>query len=90
MCTTNKIYSHHRVTQDVILSLGTPIKGVNGKEMSEIPVPEGTDIILNLLGCNVSPELWGPDSYEWKPERWLNPLPASVTSAHVPGIYSNL
>ena len=79
-----------RVTQDVVLSLATPIKGVDGQEMSEIPIPKGTDIIMNILGCNVSPEIWGPDSQEWKPERWLESLPASVTTARIPGIYSNL
>ncbi|KAJ3515938.1 hypothetical protein NLJ89_g1436 [Agrocybe chaxingu] len=35
-------------------------------------------------------EIWGPDSYEWKPERWLQPLRESVAAAHIPGIYSNL
>jgi len=34
--------------------------------------------------------MWGPDVYEWKPERWLNPLPESVTNARIPGVYSHL
>ncbi|KAF9229902.1 hypothetical protein BU15DRAFT_57751, partial [Melanogaster broomeanus] len=34
--------------------------------------------------------VWGEDALEWKPDRWLKPLPLSVTEAHVPGIYSHL
>ncbi|GLB40486.1 putative cytochrome P450 [Lyophyllum shimeji] len=30
------------------------------------------------------------DAAEWKPERWLSPLPQAVQDAHIPGIYSNL
>ena len=58
--------------------------------MSEIAVPKGTFICVGILACNISEGIWGPDANEWKPERWLNPLPETVTEAGVPGIYSNL
>jgi cytochrome P450 len=58
--------------------------------MSEIPVPNNTDVIIGIMASNRNPELWGEDVLEWKPERWLSPLPDSVAEAHVPGIYSNL
>ena len=45
---------------------------------------------VNVLGLNRDKEIWGPDADEWKPERWLQPLPRSVEDAHIPGIYSNL
>jgi cytochrome P450 len=45
--------------------------------------------MVGVLGANRNPEIWGDDAYEWKPERWLSPLPDSVTQAHMPGIYSN-
>ncbi|KAF9474249.1 cytochrome P450 [Pholiota conissans] len=76
--------------QDVVLPLGTPIKGLNGEEINEIPIPSNTNIIVGIMAANRNPEIWGPDSYEWKPERWLAPLPESVTGAHLPGIYSHL
>jgi len=58
--------------------------------MNEIPIPNNTNIIISIYAANCNPEIWGPDSYDWKPERWLNPLPETVTSANIPGIYSHL
>jgi len=63
---------------------------VDGRERSEIFVAKGTNIIVSAFGANCNPELWGTDSYEWKPERWLSPLPEAVIEAHMPGIYSHL
>ncbi|KAL1693533.1 hypothetical protein GGG16DRAFT_110973 [Schizophyllum commune] len=40
--------------------------------------------------ANRSKDMWGADALEWKPERWLAPLPQSVADAHMPGVYSNL
>ncbi|KAF8809815.1 cytochrome P450 [Phlegmacium glaucopus] len=76
--------------QDVVLPLSTPIKGLDGREITEVPIPNNTNIIVGILAANQNPEIWGPDSYEWKPERWLTPLPESVMTANVPGIYSKL
>ncbi|KAF9806968.1 hypothetical protein IEO21_08435 [Rhodonia placenta] len=76
--------------QDTILSLSEPIVGVNGTVMHEIMVPKGTEIFIGVQGSNGSQARWGGDSYEWKPERWLSPLPKTVTGAPVPGVYSNL
>ncbi|KAF9002260.1 cytochrome P450 [Cyathus striatus] len=76
--------------QDVILPLSNPVKGVDGNDIQEIHVPKGTSVYVSILAANRNPEIWGEDSLEWKPERWLNPLPESVKEAHLPGIYSNL
>ena len=58
--------------------------------MHEILVPAKTEIMVGVLASNRNPALWGPDSDEWKPERWLSPLPDAIKDAHLPGIYSNL
>ena len=58
--------------------------------LDSIFVPKGTRILMGLLKCNTDPDIWGPDAHEWKPERWLSPLPDRVPEAHVPGIYSHL
>ncbi|KAF9002264.1 cytochrome P450 [Cyathus striatus] len=80
-----------RVTnKDVILPLSNPVKGLDGKDLPEIYVPKGTNVFVSILSSNRNPEIWGEDSMEWIPERWLSPLPESVKEAHIPGIYSHL
>jgi cytochrome P450 len=74
----------------MVLPLGSPIEGLDGTQINEIPVPKGTRIFVNIVGCNVDPTIWGNDSHEWKPERWLQQLPGSVSSARIPGVYSNM
>ncbi|KAJ3564031.1 hypothetical protein NP233_g8563 [Leucocoprinus birnbaumii] len=76
--------------KDMVLPLAKPIRTTSGKEISELVVPNGTTIFISIIGANTNPDMWGPDSYEWKPERWLQPLPEKVGEAHMPGIYSNL
>lgn len=72
------------------MPLSSPIRGVDGNMMNEIHVPAGTGIIIGILASNRNPEIWGPDAAEWKPERWLTPLPDAVSNARVPGVYSHL
>jgi len=81
---------YHSALQGAILPVGTPVQCLDGREISEIPVPKGTEFMISIMGCNHNPEIWGPDASEWKPERWLQPLPDSVTAARIPGVYSNL
>ncbi|CAA7267174.1 unnamed protein product [Cyclocybe aegerita] len=78
--------------QDSVLPLSNPIKGVDGNEMHEIIVPKDTDVFVSILSSNrnSNPEIWGPDSYEWKPERWLTSMPDAVVETRVPGVYSHL
>ena len=74
----------------MVLPLSKPIRGVDGKYMNELPIPKGTRIIIAIRACNRYKDIWGEDAHEWKPERWLSPLPTSVTDARVPGVYSNM
>ncbi|KAJ7022626.1 cytochrome P450 [Mycena alexandri] len=76
--------------KDAILTMSTPITTVDGSMVTEIPIPADTHIMVSILAANRNPTVWGPDVLEWKPERWLSPLPKSVADAHVPGIYANL
>ncbi|KAJ3511914.1 hypothetical protein NLJ89_g3825 [Agrocybe chaxingu] len=75
---------------DLVLPLATPVKGIDGSDMHEVLVPNGTTIFVSITSSNTNPRFWGPDSYEWKPERWLQQLPDTVTSARIPGVYSHL
>ncbi|KAI0628909.1 cytochrome P450 [Trametes polyzona] len=76
--------------KDAVLPLSEPIIGVDGSKISEVLVPKDTTVVVGILSCNRNKAIWGEDALEWKPERWLNNLPGSVTEAKIPGIYSNL
>ncbi|KAJ3479304.1 hypothetical protein NLI96_g9146 [Meripilus lineatus] len=76
--------------KDMVLPLSTPIRGVDGTYMNELAIPKDTRLIISIRGCNRNKGIWGDDAYEWKPERWLSPLPNTVTDARVPGVYSNM
>lgn len=79
-----------RARKDAILPLSTPFTGIDSNTISEIVVPKNTTILIGIRAVNTSTEIWGPDAAEWKPERWLSPLPESVTNARIPGVYSNM
>ncbi|EMD37251.1 hypothetical protein CERSUDRAFT_113894 [Gelatoporia subvermispora B] len=76
--------------KDMVLPLSKPIRGEDGRMLSEIPVPKGTVVQIGVQGSNMNKALWGKDALEWKPERWINGLPAAVEEAKIPGVYSHL
>ena len=84
------IQSARRAAKDTVLPLSQPMRGVNGQMISDVAVAKGTQIYLGLRASNLNPRLWGEDAKEWKPERWLKPLPETVSDAKIPGVYSNL
>ena len=79
-----------RPREDVTLPFSKPVHGQDGSELTEVLIPKGTMIFLSLLSANRNPDIWGADSFEWKPERWTNGLPDSVSEAKIPGVYSHL
>ncbi|KAJ3534146.1 hypothetical protein NMY22_g7047 [Coprinellus aureogranulatus] len=83
-------YLAREARQDSVLPLSQPIKTAKGEELESIFIPKDSKLLISMHGCNLDPAIWGPDAHEWKPERWLQPLPQSVSDAKVPGIYSNL
>ncbi|KAF9235019.1 cytochrome P450 [Melanogaster broomeanus] len=76
--------------KDILLPFSTPVKGVDGTEMRDVLIPKETGVLISIIAANRSREIWGEDASEWKPERWLKPLPLSVTAAHVPSVYSHI
>ena len=91
MSTPRLIYSLYRARKDIILPLAWPIPSADGKgEIKEILVKKNTDLYISIYGANLDKKIWGEDAEEWKPERWLNPLPESVSKAHLPGVYSSM
>lgn len=74
--------------KDTVIPLSRPVHGIDGSLMKEITVPRGTKVFLGILGSNLNRDVWGEDALEWKPERWLGPLPIAVSD--IPGVYANL
>lgn len=79
-----------RAKRDFVLPVSEAIPGVNGSPVKEIPVPKGTTIYIGIRASNLDKRIWGEDALEFKPERWLAPLPSSLTEARIPGVYSHL
>ncbi|KAH9899159.1 cytochrome P450 [Cubamyces lactineus] len=76
--------------QDIILPLSEPVRGIDGQLMHQIHLPKDTAVFVGIAASNTNKALWGEDAYEWKPERWLQPLPDAVLDAKIPGVYANL
>jgi len=78
----------YRLAQlDTVLPLSKPIKDIHGIAITEVPVTKGTFVFLGLYSYNRSKDVWGEDASEWKPERWLQPLPKQTSCG---GAFSNL
>ncbi|KAF5336949.1 hypothetical protein D9611_002901 [Ephemerocybe angulata] len=76
--------------KDALLPFSKPVKATDGQYISEVLVPKGTLVVVSIKAINTDPDMWGPDAHEWKPERWLAPIPEAVVEARVPGVYSHL
>ena len=91
MCFVSLTYGlDTRANHDTSLPLSQPIRGKDGNMINEVTIEKGTMTIVAIRACNRNKSLWGDDAHEWKPERWLSPLPETLTDAHIPGVYSNL
>ena len=75
--------------KDVVLPLSAPIQDVNGRKVHEIFIPKDTNVYAQIYNLNRDPSIWGSDAAEWKPERFLAPLPQSVADANIQGLYGN-
>jgi hypothetical protein len=76
--------------QDVTVPLHTPVKGTDGQMISHIHIAKNQNVIIGIANCNRDTRIWGNDAMEWKPERWLGPLPESLVEAHIPGVFPNV
>ncbi|EUC61521.1 cytochrome P450 family protein [Rhizoctonia solani AG-3 Rhs1AP] len=78
-------------TKDWNLPLQYPVSSKDGRTMvTSIHVAKGTNLYLSLQAANKDAQTWGEDAEDFKPDRWLMPLPTSVTNSRMPGIYSSV
>ncbi|KAI0052758.1 cytochrome P450 [Auriscalpium vulgare] len=54
-------------TRDDVIPLSQPIAG-----SSELPIAQGTHIIISNVAYNRNKHIWGSDADVWRPERWLD------------------
>ncbi|KAF7794414.1 hypothetical protein EIP86_005548 [Pleurotus ostreatoroseus] len=76
--------------KDIVLPFSEPIQGLDGTMIDEVVVPKGTMVFVGIRSANRNKAIWGEDALEWKPERWLSPMPHAVKEAKIPGVYMNL
>ena len=73
-----------------MVPLGRPVTGKNGERIDELLVESGTLTVIGAAAVNRDPLIWGSTAEQWIPERWLEPLPSTVSDAHLPSVYANL
>jgi len=89
VCIVTSIFTPSSTRSDVVLPLSTPIHDDNGHKVYEIAIPKDTNVFLHIWNLDRDPTIWGDDATEWKPERWLAPLPETVEAAKIQGVYAN-
>ncbi|KAJ7243084.1 cytochrome P450 [Mycena rebaudengoi] len=64
-----------RVAQhDDVIPFSTPVTTASGESVTSIFVAKGSSVVAPIRCINRSEALWGPDSKEFKPERWLSDI----------------
>ncbi|KAH9896681.1 cytochrome P450 [Cubamyces lactineus] len=81
---------HRQAYRDTTLPFSKPVRATDGSLLDSVFIPKGTIVVYSISACNRNKELWGEDADEWKPERWLAPLPRTIEQASVPGPWAHL
>ncbi|KAK0228911.1 cytochrome P450 [Armillaria fumosa] len=77
--------------EDDVLPLSKPIRTLDGKLISSIPVGKGQIIHVSISGYNRLRDVWGDNAHDFIPERWIHPTNVDKDGSGSPfGIYSNL
>ncbi|KAI0773098.1 cytochrome P450 [Trametes elegans] len=82
--------SYRLAYRDATMPLSQPIRGTDGSSIGSIYVPKNTVIVISNLAYNRNKEVWGEDADQWKPERWMDPLPRVLEESPSPGIWSRM
>ncbi|KAH7907028.1 hypothetical protein BJ138DRAFT_1216436, partial [Hygrophoropsis aurantiaca] len=74
--------------QNAVFPFSNPITGVNGKKLRDVVVPRS--ITVQSRSSTLIVIVKYGTALEWKPERWLLPLPQTFTEAEILGVCSHL
>ncbi|KAG7445691.1 cytochrome P450 [Guyanagaster necrorhizus] len=82
-------HAYRYACEDDVLPLSQSIIDVDGKVLTEIPIPKGTYVFCSIAAYNRNKEIFGVDADLYNPERWLEGTvkPRNDTSI---GVYANL
>lgn len=67
-------------TENDRIPLSKPVKLRDGREIDYVDVRKGQVIHVPIIAIHKSKEMWGEDAEEFRPERWLEGIPESVTA----------
>ncbi|KAF5340128.1 hypothetical protein D9758_013169 [Tetrapyrgos nigripes] len=75
---------------DDCIPLDKPIISTRGEQITEIPVPKGTKVMISVAAYNRTKEIFREDAHSFNPDRWLNHN--QKTGQRIPGLnlYANL
>ncbi|EJF55866.1 cytochrome-450 hydroxylase [Dichomitus squalens LYAD-421 SS1] len=73
------------VPTSTLVKLSTPDGGY--EEADSFLMPKGSCVHVPIEAFNLDREVWGPDGWQFKPDRWDN-LPEAVKAQ--PGLYNNI
>lgn len=62
---------YRQAAVDELIPLSTPLKLKDGRTITDLPVPKGTKLLVSIDAYNRHPDVWGADSGEFNPRRWL-------------------
>ena len=60
---------------------------LTGQIITEVPVAKHQSIVIGIEAANRDPAIWGSDSNEWNPDRWLK---SDTDLQRLPGIFSGM
>lgn len=73
--------------RDVTVPLATPVRGRDGRMVTEVRMRRGDTAFIPMQVMNWDPDVWGTDALEFNPDRFAR---KDVPAASLPGIYGNI
>ena len=67
--------------------MSEPITTANGKVVDSISIAKGETIVISIKALNKMEKLWGQNSKQFVPERWLDENGLSMKAKELPGYH---